>query len=173
MLTIRPSREADIAAITAIYSYYVLNSTCTFEITPPTIDQMASRRDDVLKNNMPYLVAEEADSIIGYAYCTWFKPRAAYRFSMESTIYLDKDMCGKGYGRLLLNALLHEAKLVGVRKMIAVIGDSASERSISLHRTAGFTHVGLLKSCGWKFNRWIDVIIMEKSIGDGDTTAPE
>ncbi|CAF3441964.1 unnamed protein product [Rotaria sp. Silwood1] len=173
MLTIRPSREADIAAITAIYSYYVLNSTCTFEITPPTIDQMASRRDDVLKNNMPYLVAEEADSIIGYAYCTWFKPRAAYRFSMESTIYLDKDMCGKGYGRLLLNALLHEAELVGVRKMIAVIGDSTSERSISLHRTAGFTHVGLLKSCGWKFNRWIDVIIMEKSIGDGDTTAPE
>ncbi|CAF0945168.1 unnamed protein product [Rotaria sp. Silwood1] len=114
MLTIRPSREVDIAAVTAIYSYYVLNSTCTFEITSPTIDHMASRCEDVLKNNMPYLLAEEADSIIRYAYCTWYKPRAAYRFSMESMIFFDKDMCGKHYGRLLLNALLSEAELVGV-----------------------------------------------------------
>ncbi|CAF1186010.1 unnamed protein product [Rotaria sordida] len=173
MLTIRPSREDDIPAITAIYSYYVLYSTYTFETIPPTIDEMANRRADVLKSNMPYLVAEVADSIIGYAYCSWFKPRVGYRFSMELTIYLDKDMCGKGYGSQLLNALLHEAELVGVRKMIACIGDSTNEGSIRLHRAAGFSHVGIMKSCGWKFNRWIDVIFMEKSIGDGDTTAPE
>ncbi|CAF3204743.1 unnamed protein product [Rotaria sp. Silwood2] len=173
MLTIRPSREDDIPAITAIYSYYVLYSAYTLEIIPPTIDEMASRRVAVLNDNMPYLVAEEAGSIIGFAYCNWFKPRAGYRFSMESTIYLDKDMCGKGYGRQLLNALLHEAELAGVRKMIACIGDTANERSIGLHRAAGFSHVGTFKSCGWKFNRWVDVIFMEKNIGGGDNTAPE
>lgn len=173
MLTIRPSHENDIPSITAIYSYYVLNSACTFETTPPTIDEMANRRNDVLKKNLPYLVAQVADSIVGYAYCSWFKPRAAYRFSVESTIYLDKDMCGKGFGRQLLNALIHEAELVGVRKMIAVIGDSANQKSIDLHRTTGFAHVGTFRSCGWKFNRRIDVIFMEKSIGKGDTTAPE
>ncbi|CAF2706785.1 unnamed protein product [Rotaria sp. Silwood2] len=173
MLTIRPSHDDDIPAITAIYSYYVLYTTYTPETTPPTIDEMASRRVAVLKNNMPHLVAEEGDSIIGYTYCNWFKPRAGYRFSMESTIYLDKDMCGKGYGRQLLNALLHEAELAGVRKMIAYIADSANERSIRLHRAAGFSHAGVLKSCAWKLNRWIDIIFMEKSIGDGDTTAPE
>jgi phosphinothricin acetyltransferase len=173
MLTIRPSREDDIPTITAIYSYYVLNSTCTFEIIPPTIDEMTDRRNDILKKNLPYLVALVEDSIVGYAYCTWFKPRIAYRFSVESTIYLDKDMCGKGFGRQLMNALIHEAELVGVRKMIATIGDSTNQKSIDLHRIAGFTHVGTFRSCGWKFNRWIDVIFMEKNIGKGDTTAPE
>lgn len=173
MLIIRPSHIDDIPAITAIYSYYVLNSTCTFELTPPTADEMAKRREDVLSINMPYLVAEEAGSVIGYAYCGTFKPRQAYRFTMESTIYLAKDMCGKGYGRQLLNALVHEAELIGVRKFIAVIADKGNTRSINLHLATGFTHVGILKSCGWKFNQWIDVIFMEKSIGDGDTTSPE
>lgn len=173
MLTIRPSREDDILTITSIYSYYVLNSACTFEILPPTVDDMMKRRNDILKKNMPYLVAELADSIVGYAYCDWLKPRVAYRFCVESTIYLDKDMCGKGFGRQLLNSLIHEAKLVGIRKMIAIIGDSANEPSISLHRAAGFCHAGKLKSCGWKFSRWIDIIFMEKIIGEGDTTDPE
>ena len=173
MLTIRPSHENDIPAITEIYSYYVLNSTCTFEITPPTIDEMASRRADVLKKNMPYLVGEVENLIVGYTYCTWFKPRAAYRFSAESTIYLAKDMCGKGFGRQLLNALIREAELVGVRKMIATIGDSANGRSVGLYHAAGFSHVGTFKSCGWKFNQWLDTIFMERNIGEGDTTAPE
>jgi L-amino acid N-acyltransferase YncA len=122
---------------------------------------------------MPYLVAEVGGSIIGYAYCNWFKPRAAYRFTVESTIYLDKNMCGKGFGRQLLNALIQAAELVGVRKMIAGIGDSENNKSIGLHRAAGFSHVGTFKSCGWKFNRWLDVIFLERSIGEGDTTAPE
>jgi L-amino acid N-acyltransferase YncA len=173
MLTIRLSREDDISSITSIYSYYVLNSTCTFEITPPTTDEMRDRRNDVLKRHLPYLVGEVENSIVGYAYCNWFKPRAAYRFSVESSIYLDKNMCGKGFGRQLLSALIQKAELAGIRKMIAGIADSANESSISLHRAAGFTHVGTLKSCGWKFNRWIDVIFMERWIGEGDTTTPE
>lgn len=173
MLMIRPSRDDDIPTITEIYKYYVLNSTCTFELIPPTIIEMASRRNDVLEKNLPYLVAQIEDSIVGYAYCTWFKPRAAYRFSVESTIYLVPERCGQGLGRQLLDALLHEAELVGARKMIATISDSVNVKSIHLHRNAGFAHVGTLKSCGWKFNRWIDVTLMEKSIGDGDRTAPE
>lgn len=174
MLTIRASHEDDIPTITSIYSYYVLNSTCTFEIVPPTADEMINRRNEILKKNMPYLVAEIENSIVvGYAYCDWFKPRAAYRFSVELTIYLEKNMHGKGFGRQLLNRLIHEAELIGIRKMIATIGDSLNEKSINLHHTVGFSHVGTIKSCGWKFNRWIDIVIMEKSIGAGDTTIPE
>lgn len=173
MLTVRPSREDDISSITSIYSYYVLNSTCTFEVVPPTIEDMTSRRDDVLKKQLPYLVGEVNQSIVGYAYCNWFKPRAAYRFSVEISIYLDRNECEKGYGRQLLNALIQAAELVGVRKMIAGIADSANEKSIRLHRAAGFSHVGTLKSCGWKFNRWIDITLMERWIGEGDTTSPE
>lgn len=173
MLTIRSSRDDDIPSITSIYSYYVLNSTCTFEIIPPTNEEMASRRDDVLQKTLPYLVAEVNNSIVGYAYCNWFKPRAAYRYAVELSIYFDKDQCGKGYGRQLLNALIAEAELEGVRKMIASIGDSTNEKSIHLHRAAGFAHVGTLKSCGWKFNRWIDVFLMERWIGEGDTTSPK
>ena len=173
MLTIRPSRDEDIQTISEIYKYYVCNSTCTFEITPPTIEEMANRRRDVLEKNLPYLVAQIQDSIVGYAYCTWFKPRAAYRFSVESTIYLVPDRCGQGLGGQLLDALIHEAELAGARKMIATIADSVNEKSIHLHRKAGFVHVGTLKSCGWKFDRWIDVILMERPIGQSDKTAPQ
>jgi len=134
---------------------------------------MANRRADVLSKNMPYLVVEQADLVVGYAYCNWFKPRAAYRFSAEISIFLDKNICGKGLGRQLLNVLMYEAELVGIRKLIAVIGDSKNERSISLHRSAGFSHVGTFKSCGWKFNRWLDMTLMEKNIGKGDTIPPE
>ena len=173
MLTIRPGRDDDIPTITEIYSYYVSNSACTFEITPPTIDEMANRRMDVLEKNLPYLVAQIDDSIVGYAYCNWLKPRPAYRFSVESTIYIVSERHSQGLGRQLLDALIHQAELAGARKMIATIADSANERSIHLHRNAGFVHVGMLKSCGWKFDRWIDVILMERTIGEGDRTAPE
>ena len=173
MVTIRPSHDEDISAITLIYSHYVLHSTCTLETTPPTIDEMARRRADVLQQRMPYLVAEQAGLIIGYAYCTQFKPRAAYRFSVESSIYLAVNMCGQGVGRQLLQALIHEAERLGMRKMIACIGDATNERSIRLHRAAGFMPVGAMKSCGWKFNRWLDVLFMDRAIGQGDNTAPE
>lgn len=173
MCTIRPSRDEDIAAITKIYAHYVVNSTSTFELTAPTSDEMASRRADVLGKHLPYLVAEQDGALVGYSYCTWFKPRAAYRFATELSIFLREDMCGKGIGRQLMDALLREAEAIGVRKMIAVIGDSANERSIALHRSAGFSHVGTMKSCGWKFNRWLDVALMEKTIGEGGQTPPE
>jgi L-amino acid N-acyltransferase YncA len=173
MPTIRPSTDQDLAAITAIYAHHVLHGTGTFETTPPTEADMAARRADVLAKGLPYLVAEEDGRVLGFAYCQWFKPRPAYRFSAEDSIYLHPDAAGKGLGRLLLARLADEAQACGIRKLIAVIGDSANAGSIGVHRTLGFTPAGQFKSCGWKFGRWLDIVLMEKSLGDGDTTPPD
>ncbi len=174
MTMIRPSRDEDIAAITAIYAHHVLNGTGTFEIDPPSVADMTSRRADVLSKGLPYIVAEEAGQVIGYAYCTWFKPRPAYRFSAEDSIYLAPGVHGKGIGRALLAELAAQAERVGIRKLIAVIGDSSNAGSVGVHRSLGFEHVGILKSCGWKFDQWLDVVLMEKALGPGDSTpAPQ
>jgi len=172
-LAIRPSREEDIPAITAIYAHHVLHGTGTFETEPPSPAEMASRRADVLARNLPYLVAEEDGEVLGFAYCNWFKPRPAYRFSAEDSIYVSESARGKGLGAKLLAALSQAAEAAGVRKLIAVIGDSANAGSIGVHRSQGFTHVGVLKDCGWKFGEWRDVVLMEKVLGEGSTTRPE
>ena len=172
MPLIRPSRDEDIAAITAIYTHHVLHGTGTFEIDPPSEADMAARRADVLGKGLPYLVAESAGEVLGFAYGNWFKPRPAYRFSAEDSIYLAPGAAGKGIGRTLLNAFCIQAEAAGVRKLIAVIGDSANAGSIGVHRSVGFTHVGTLKSCGWKFDQWLDVVMMEKALGAGDSSAP-
>lgn len=172
-LAIRPSREEDIAAITAIYAHHVLHGTGTFETEPPSPTDMTSRRADVLAKSLPYLVAEEDGKVLGFAYCNWFKPRPAYRFSAEDSIYVSESARGKGLGTKLLAALSQAAEAAGVRKLIAVIGDSANAGSIGVHRSQGFTHVGVLKDCGWKFGEWRDVVLMEKVLGEGSTTRPE
>ncbi len=173
MTTIRPSKDTDIPALTAIYGHHVLHGTGTFETVPPTEADMAQRRADVLGRGLPYLVAEDAGRVLGFAYCQWFKPRPAYRFSAEDSIYLHPDAAGKGLGRTLLEALATQAQAAGVRKLIAVIGDSGNAGSIGVHRALGFTHAGTIRSCGWKFGRWLDIVLMEKAIGDGDATPPE
>ena len=172
-LTIRPSRDADVPAIAAIYAHHVLNGTGTFETDPPSTDDMATRRADVLSKQLPYLVAERDGRILGFAYCNWFKPRPAYRFTAEDSIYLAEAARGQGIGSQLLAALSQAAEDTGVRKLIAVIGDSANAGSIGVHRAQGFSQVGVLKDCGWKFGQWRDVVLMEKSLGAGSTTAPE
>ena len=171
--TIRPSRDADIAAITAIYAHHVLHGTGTFETDAPTAADMTNRRADVLSKQLPYLVAEGDGEILGFAYCNWFKPRPAYRYSAEDSIYMAEAARGKGLGAQLLAALSQAAEAAGVRKLIAVIGDSANAGSIGVHRAQGFTHVGVLKDCGWKFGQWRDVVLMEKVLGEGSTTSPE
>jgi len=173
MPLIRPSRDEDIAAITAIYRHHVLNGTGTFEIDPPTEADMAARRADVLAKGLPYLVVEEAGQVLGFAYCNWFKPRPAYRFSAEDSIYMAADAHHKGLGKALLAELCAQAERAGVRKFLAVIGDSANAGSIGVHRSLGFGHVGTVKSCGWKFDRWLDVVMMEKTLGAGDSTSPQ
>lgn len=174
MPTIRPSQPLDLPAITAIYHHHVLHGTGTFEEEPPSLPEMATRRDDVLRKNLPWLVAEGDDgTILGYAYANWFKPRPAYRFSAEDSIYVADHARGQGIGRLLLDALCRECESCGVRKIIAVIGDSNNVGSVGVHRAAGFDHVGTLRSVGWKFDRWLDVVMMEKSLGAGDSSSPE
>lgn len=173
MPTVRSSQEHDIPSITAIYAHHVLHGTGTFEIDPPSAQDMATRRADVLAKGLPYLVAEEGGHVLGFAYCNWFKPRPAYRFSAEDSIYVADEARGRGVGRLLLDTLCAEAERAGVRKLLAVIGDSANAGSIGVHRAAGFSHVGVLRSVGWKFGAWRDIVLMEKPLGAGDTTAPE
>jgi L-amino acid N-acyltransferase YncA len=173
MPLIRPSRDADLSAITAIYAHHVLHGTGTFETTPPTEAEMAQRQADVAGRGLPWLVLEDEGQVLGYTYCQWFKPRPAYRFSAEDSIYLAPQASGRGLGRLLLQALCEEAQARGVRKLIAVIGDSGNAASIGVHTAAGFTHAGLIRSCGWKFGRWLDIVLMEKPLGTGDTTPPE
>ena len=173
MPIIRPSQVADIPAITAIYSHHVLVGTGTFELDPPTPGDMASRRADVLDKGLPYLVAAEGDKVLGFAYCNWFKPRPAYRFSAEDSIYLAPDAQGQGLGRALLTELAAQAERAGVRKLIAVIGDSANAGSVAVHLSVGFSMVGVLKSCGWKFDQWRDVVMMDKALGLGDSSAPQ
>jgi phosphinothricin acetyltransferase len=172
MPIIRPSRDEDMAAITAIYAHHVLHGTGTFEIDPPGVADMIQRRAEVLSRGLPYLVTEEQGRILGFAYCNWFKPRPAYRFAAEDSIYMAADASGKGLGRALLAELAAAAERAGLRKLIAVIGDSANTASIGVHRAVGFTPVGVLKSSGWKFERWLDVVLMEKALGAGDRTSP-
>jgi phosphinothricin acetyltransferase len=173
MPTIRPSRDEDLPAITAIYAHHVLHGTGTFETDPPSAADMAARRADVLGRGLPYLVAEERGEILGFAYANWFKPRPAYRFSAEDSIYVADAARGRGVGRLLLDALCEAAEAAGVRKLLAVIGDSANAGSVGVHRAAGFTEIGVMRSVGWKFGAWRDVVLMEKPLGAADTTAPE
>jgi phosphinothricin acetyltransferase len=173
MLTLRPSADADLPALTAIYGHHVTHGTGTFETTPPTELEMGVRRADVLAKGLPYLVAELQGRVLGFAYCQWFKPRPAYRYSAEDSIYLHPEAAGQRIGHKLLTELARQAQAAGIRKLIAVIGDSANVRSIGVHRAVGFRHVGTIESCGWKFGRWLDIVLMEKALGEGNRTAPE
>jgi phosphinothricin acetyltransferase len=172
MPIIRSSQDSDIPAITAIYAHHVRHGTGTFEVDPPSAADMASRRDDVRSKGLPYLVAAEGSEVLGFAYCNWFKPRPAYRFSAENSIYLSPLAHRQGLGRALLSELATRAEQAGVRKLIAVIGDSANSGSIGVHRSVGFRHVGTLESCGWKFDRWLDVVMMDMPLGWGNVLPP-
>jgi len=173
MHIIRPSLPEDMPAITAIYAHHVLGGTGTFELDPPSLADLATRREEVLSKALPYLVATDGNKLLGFAYCNWFKPRPAYRFSAEDSIYMAPQAQGKGLGRALLTELAARAERAGVRKLIAVIGDSANTGSIAVHQSVGFSLVGTLKSCGWKFGQWRDVIMMDMTLGQGDRSAPQ
>ena len=170
---VRPSTPDDLAAITQIYAWNVLNGTGTFEIDPPDQAEMTRRRDDVLGKGLPWLVLERgAGPLAGYAYANHFRPRPAYRFCLEDSVYLAPHAVGQGLGRVLLAELVARCEAAGARQMLAVIGDSQNLGSIGVHRALGFDHVGVMRSAGWKFDRWIDVVIMQKDLGTGDTTPP-
>ena len=172
MPLIRPSRDEDLDAITRIYGHHVLHGTGTFETTPPSLADMTARRADVLAKGLPWLVAEEDGQVLGFAYGNWFKPRPAYRFSVEDSIYMDPAAHRKGLGRALLAELLAVLERTGTRKVMAVIGDSNNAGSIGVHRALGFEMVGVVQSCGWKFDHWLDIVMMQKTLGAGDSTPP-
>lgn len=171
-LTIRTSTAEDLLRITSIYAWNVLHGTGTFELEAPDATEMARRRDDVLGKGLPWLVAERGGVLLGYAYANHFRPRPAYRFCVEDSIYLGAEAQGQGVGRLLLAELLARCEAAGARQMLAVIGDSANLGSVGVHRTLGFENVGVMKAAGWKFERWLDVVVMQKQLGLGAGNAP-
>lgn len=171
-MLIRPSADADLPTLTRLYAWHVLHGTGTFELEPPDEPEMARRRADVIGKGLPWLVAEDAGRVVGYAYANHFRPRRAYRFCLEDSIYLAPEATGRGLGRLLLAELLARCEAAGARQMLAVIGDSANHGSIGVHRALGFRQVGLLTASGWKFGRWLDVVIMQRELGPGATTMP-
>ena len=160
-MLIRPSTSDDIAAITAIYAHHVLQGTGTFEETPPSSETMAQRRDAVLAHGLPWLVAERDNHVTGYCYAQKYHPRSAWRFTLEDAIYVAPDAQRSGSGRALLSELIRQCTALGYRQMIAVIGDNANAGSIGLHRACGFEPAGLLKNVGRKFDRELDVVLMQ------------
>jgi L-amino acid N-acyltransferase YncA len=171
-LILRDSTEADLPAITAIYAHHVQHGTGSFELEPPSLAEMSHRRADVLRNGFASLVAEDQGAVVGYAYVNYFRTRPAYRNTVENSIYVRDDQRGRGVGRQLLHLLLDRCEAAGVRQVLAVIGDSANTGSIALHASCGFRFAGTLRSTGWKFERWLDTVIMQKDLGASDRAAP-
>ena len=171
-LSIRPSATTDLPSITAIYRWNVLNGAGTFELEAPDEAELARRRDDVLAKGLPWLVIERRGVVAGYGYANHFRPRKAYRFCVEDSLYLASDATGRGLGRLLLVELMSRCEALGARQMLAVIGDAANLGSIGVHRTLGFEMIGTIKAAGWKFDAWRDVVMMQKALGVGDSADP-
>jgi L-amino acid N-acyltransferase YncA len=171
-LIVRASTDTDVARCAEIYGHHVLHGTASFEVDPPTIDEMKKRRAAVLDLGLPYLVAENNGRVLGYAYASNWRPRPAYKFSVEDSIYICKDAVGQGVGKALLPALLDQCTALGKRQMVAVIGDSAQTPSIRLHTSCGFEMVGTLKNIGFKFGRWLDSVLMQRELGPGANKPP-
>ncbi|KAB2920098.1 MAG: N-acetyltransferase [Hyphomicrobiaceae bacterium] len=171
-VTVRAANAADIPAITAIYRPAVMSGTASFEVEPPSEEEMRKRFEAVTGGGYPYYVAEIGGRVVGYAYANAYRMRPAYRYTVEDSIYIAPEAQGKGVGKPLLEALIASCTAKGYRLMLAVIGDSANHASIRLHRRMGFTFCGTIHSVGYKFNRWLDSVIMELKLGDGDKSAP-
>ena len=172
-VSIRSATPADIPAITRIYAHAVKHGTASFELEPPDEAEMARRQRTLTDGGYPYIVAEIDDALAGYAYAGPYRPRPAYRFSVEDSIYVDPNAQRRGIGRVLLEHLIEECERRGFRQMIAVIGDSAQTASIELHRALGFRMIGAVENVGYKFGRWLDTVSMQRALGAGATTKPD
>lgn len=170
--TIRPATAKDAPAIAAIYAHHVLHGTATFELTPPDAAEIAARIGRIIGAGWPWLVARDAaGELVGYAYAGQMAPRAAYRFACETSIYLRHDRLGRGIGSALLAALVEAATAAGFRQAVALIAGT-HPASVALHARAGFVETGRLTSVGHKHGEWIDLLYMQRPLGEGDTTAP-
>jgi L-amino acid N-acyltransferase YncA len=170
---IRDATDADLPAIQAIYAHHVLTGVASFEETPPSVDDLRTRLASVRSHGLPYMVAEIDGEVAGYCYATPYRPRAAYRHTIEDSIYVSDAFRGRGLGRVLLQALVERCENGPWRQMIAVIADGGSGGSLSLHRQLGFELTGTLKAVGFKHGRWLDTTLMQRVLGPGDSTPPE
>lgn len=171
---IRLATASDIPAIARIYRHHVLHGTGTFETRPPDDAEMQRRFQEVAARGLPWLVAIQGadDAVVGFAYGNWFRPREAFRYTVEDSIYIAPQAQRQGLGGRLLDALMQECAARGARQMLAVIGDANNAGSIGLHRSRGFVEQGRLSAVGWKFDRWLDVVLMQRALGAGRGAAP-
>ena len=167
---IRETMDDDFAAIHAIYSEEVLQGLASFEEVPPTIDELRTRRNDIVSSGLPYLTAELNGQIAGYCYAAPFRPRIAYRYTIENSVYVAGEKQGKGIGQALLGGLIAACETGPWRQMIAVIGDSDNTESIALHQKFGFRPIGTLDDTGFKLGRWVDTVLMQRALGPGGDT---
>jgi len=172
-LILRDARESDMPAVQAIYAHHVIHGTASFELEPPTVEQMLQRRADICANGLPYLVAERGGEVLGYGYATLYRPRPAYRFTVEDSVYVREGMAGFGIGHALLEAVIQHCTEGGRRQMVAIIGNSENIASIRLHARLGFRQVGIFQSVGFKHGRWLDTVIMQRELGEGAGTTPD
>lgn len=170
---IRDATDEDMAAVQAIYAFYVSRTAASFEEEVPSVEEMAARRLAVTSRGLPFLVAVEAGEVLGYTYAGPFRQRSAYRYTVEDSIYVAPFVVRRGIGRVLLAALIERCTVLGYRQMIAVIGDSANQSSIAVHRAHGFGQEGVLRGVGLKFGRWVDVVIMHRALGGDDRPLPD
>jgi L-amino acid N-acyltransferase YncA len=166
----RPAAPADLPAVAEIFAHYVTHTVATFEEIPPTVAQWRERLADLTGRGLPFLVADLAGEVAGFAYAAPWRPKPAYRYTVEDTIYLAPGRTGRGLGGLLLGALLAESARAGMRQMIAVIADTGRDDSVALHRRFGFTDAGLLAAVGAKHGRWVDTRLMQRPLPG---TAPD
>ncbi|WP_298374125.1 GNAT family N-acetyltransferase [uncultured Bradyrhizobium sp.] len=169
---IRPTAEADLPSITAIYEHAVRFGTATFELIPPNLVEMTRRYRALIDGGFPHFVAVLDGRVAGYAYAGPYRPRPAYRFTVDNSVYLDPAVHRRGIGLRLMERLIAECDGRGFRQMIAVIGDSANAGSIGLHRRCGFQMIGTLPNVGLKFGRWLDTVLMQRALGEGAATVP-
>ena len=169
---VRDAADTDMPAIQALYAHHVLHGLATFEEVPPPVAEMAARRAAVLKHGLPYVAAEIDGALVGYAYATPYRPRPAYRYTIEDSIYVAHGLDGRGVGSALLRTLIERCERGPWRQMLAVIGNSANAGSIALHRRLGFEPVGTLHAVGFKLGRWVDTVLMQRALGDGAQSVP-
>lgn len=172
-MIVRDATDADMVAVQAIYAHNVLHGRASFEETPPTLAEMLERRRSVLAMGVPYLVADVEGEIAGYSYATSYRPRPAYRFTIEDSVYVADSFHGRGIGAALLGKLVERCNTGPWRQMLAIIGDSGNASSIAVHRRLGFDHVGTLKAVGFKLGAWTDTVLMQRALGVGDAAPPE
>lgn len=172
-MIVRPATVGDADGLAAIYGHHCLHGFGTFEEVPPSADNMVGRLKAVQDRGLPYLVAETDGAVAGFAFAGPFRPRAAYRYTVEDSVYIAPDRQGQGVGRALLTEVIAACEALGLRQMVAVIGDSGNAGSIALHRSLGFTHQGVGKEFGYKLGRWVDIVWMQRSLNGGGSREPD